>query len=82
MRNLEIIGEAAKNIPMKIKKEYSRINWRAISGMRDKLIHQYFGISTQIVWETPKSDIPLLESQIKLILKTSDYDTSGNGEPV
>lgn len=76
VRNLEIIGEASKNIPVEIKEKHSRVNWRAMSGMRDKLSHQYFGVSTQIVWETLKIDIPLLESQIKLISKTSDFDTS------
>lgn len=56
VRNLEIIGEAAKNIPVEIQEKYSRVNWRAMSGMRDKLSHQYFGVSTQIIWETLKID--------------------------
>ncbi len=74
VRNLEIIGEASKNIPVEIKEKYYKVNWKAMSGMKDKLSHQYFGVSTQIVWETLKIDIPLLESQIKLILKTYDDD--------
>ena len=69
IRNLEVIGEAAKNIPDTIKKQNSEVNWRAISGMRDKLIHEYFGINKQIVWETIKSDLPDLELKIKNILE-------------
>jgi len=45
LRNLYIIGEAAKNVPTEIKEEHSGINWRTIVGMRDKLIHAYFGVS-------------------------------------
>jgi len=52
LRNLEIIGEAVKNLSNKIKKNYPEINWKAIAGMRDRLIHGYFGINIEIVWET------------------------------
>ena len=69
IRNLEIIGEAAKNIPEDIKNEYPEIPWKAIAGMRDKLIHSYFGVSLPIVWETIKNDLPILKCQIERILK-------------
>ncbi len=69
VRNLEIIGEAAKNIPDEIKEKYPEINWKATSGMRDKLIHEYFGVSNLIVWETLTNDLPLFESQIEKIIK-------------
>jgi uncharacterized protein with HEPN domain len=69
IRNLEIIGEATKNLPTEIKKKNSEVNWRVISGMRDKLIHQYFGVSQKILWETIKSDLPVFEKQIKKIRK-------------
>ncbi len=69
IRNLEIIGEAAKNIPDEIKEEYSEVNWKAIAGMRDKLAHEYFGVSNLIVWETIINDLPVFESQIKKISK-------------
>ncbi|NHI94929.1 MAG: DUF86 domain-containing protein [Candidatus Lokiarchaeota archaeon] len=72
LRNLEIIGEATKSIPDTFKKEYKDINWRGISGMRDKLIHEYFGVSNQIVWETIKNDIPTLKSQVEVIIKNLD----------
>ena len=69
IRNLEIIGEAAKNIPDDIKKKYSVVNWKAASGMRDKLIHEYFGVSFSIVWQTIKNDLPPFKSEIENILK-------------
>ena len=66
-RNLEIIGEAVKNIPEDVKKKHHEVNWKAIAGMRDKLIHEYFGVSNQIVWETITNDLSVLESQIEKI---------------
>ncbi|MFV2040733.1 MAG: DUF86 domain-containing protein [Candidatus Hydrothermarchaeales archaeon] len=69
IRNLEIIGEATKNLPTEIKEKNPDVNWRVISGMRDKLIHGYFGVSPKIVWETIKSDLPSFEEQIKKILQ-------------
>ncbi len=72
VRNLEVIGEAAKNIPNEIKQEHSEIEWKAITGMRDKLIHQYFGVSNSIVWETATNDITIFKNQIKVILERED----------
>ena len=72
LRNLEVIGEATKSIPDAFKKEHGDINWRGISGMRDKLIHEYFGVSNQIVWETIIKDIPTLKSQIENVIKEFD----------
>ena len=69
LRNLEIIGEAVKNLPAEVKKKHPKINWRVVVGMRDKHIHEYFGVSYQIVWETIKSDLPSFERQISKISK-------------
>ncbi|HUV82489.1 MAG TPA: DUF86 domain-containing protein [archaeon] len=69
IRNLEVIGEAAKNIPDEIKQKYSEIEWKAVTGMRDKLIHEYFGVSNSIVWETATNDIEIFKDQIKIILE-------------
>ena len=58
IRALEIIGEASKKVPQPIKNKYQQIPWREISGMRDKLIHGYFGVDLRVVWDTVKKDIP------------------------
>lgn len=68
VRNLEIIGEAAKNIPDFIKEKYRGVSWKTIAGMRDKLIHEYFGVSFSIVWETIKNDLPGFKAQVRKIL--------------
>ena len=60
IRNFEIIGEAAKKIPLEIRNTYPQLNWRGMTGMRDKLIHEYFGINNEIVWETIKIEVPKL----------------------
>ena len=64
IRSLEIIGEAAKKIPTEIRVQYSQIPWNEIAGMRDKLIHEYFGVDLEIVWETIQSDLTDLENII------------------
>jgi len=67
IRNIEIIGEASKKISPSFKKDYSHIPWKEISGMRDKLIHDYLGIDVEVIWTTVKKDIPLLEKELKTI---------------
>jgi len=69
IRRIEIIGEAVKNLPAEFKKNHPEIEWREIAGMRDKLIHEYFGISVNIVWTTVKKDIPKLKKQIRELLE-------------
>jgi len=71
IRALEIIGEASKKIPKEVKENYFWIPWRFMSGMRDKLIHDYFGVDTQVVWNTSMEDILNLEEDIKNLV--SDY---------
>ncbi|ABB15567.1 HepT-like ribonuclease domain-containing protein [Carboxydothermus hydrogenoformans] len=67
VRNLEIIGEAANKIPEKITALYPEIPWRSMIGMRNLLVHEYFGVSIKIIWETIKRDIPDLIKKIENI---------------
>jgi len=69
IRNLEVIGEAVKNIPMSFRKKYPSIEWRKIAGLRDILIHEYFGIDYELLWDIVKNKIPSLSKQIEGILK-------------
>ena len=67
-RQLEIIGEAVKNLSEDLKVRYPQTPWKQIAGMRDYLIHEYFTINYERVWDTVHNDIPVLEQQIKNIL--------------
>lgn len=65
MKRLEIIGEATKNIPLKIRKENPNIPWKKMAGMRDMLTHEYFGIVMKRIWDTTQRDLPKLKKQIE-----------------
>lgn len=69
IRSLEIIGEASKKIPSDFKEKHKDIEWKAISGMRDKLIHDYFGVDFELVWDVIKNKLPVLKKKIEEILK-------------
>jgi uncharacterized protein with HEPN domain len=64
VRALEIIGEAAKNLSKELRAKHKEIPWKEIVGMRDKLIHWYFGIKWELVWQTVKNKIPELKNQL------------------
>ncbi len=69
LRNLEIIGEAVKNMSLNLKKKYQDIPWKDIARMRDKIIHFYFGVNLDIVWKIVEDKLPQLKKQIEDILK-------------
>ena len=69
IRAMEVIGEAVKNIPDHVKKRYSEIPWRSMTGMRDKLIHEYFGVELKRVWKTVREEIPPLKPLFDSMLK-------------
>ena len=69
VRSLEIIGEAAKHVPVKIKNKYTDIPWSDIICMRNRLIHGYFGVDIEAVWQTVILDIPDLLEKIKTIIE-------------
>jgi uncharacterized protein with HEPN domain len=72
IRAIEIIGEASKKVPTEIKEQSEEIPWREISGMRDVLIHDYFGINAEVVWKTAKEDLPELKINIEKLITDLD----------
>ena len=69
LRNLEVIGEAVKNLPDEIKEDNTEIDWKGIAGLRDILSHAYFGIDDEIVWDIIQNKIPELEDKIDALME-------------
>ena|SRR3989344_808224 len=69
IRRIEIIGEAAKNLPLDFRNKYSSVPWKDIAGMRDIIVHAYFGINLETVWKVVKNELPKFKKQIHQILE-------------
>lgn len=69
IRAIEIIGEATKNLSPELKARHSKVPWKTIAGIRDILIHKYFGIKLERIWEVTQEDIPELKNQIAEVLR-------------
>ena len=74
IRNIEIVGEAVKNISETLKEKYPEIAWKEIAKTRDKLIHSYFGVDLDIVWDIINIDIPHLREQMKEIIQKEGWN--------
>ncbi|MCC7188568.1 MAG: DUF86 domain-containing protein [Anaerolineales bacterium] len=72
IRAVEVIGEAATNVPDEIRSKHPSLPWRDIRGMRNKLVHQYFGINMEVVWKTILEDLPMIVGEIEKILKNEN----------
>jgi uncharacterized protein with HEPN domain len=68
VRALEVVGEAAKHVPESVRQRYPEVPWRNIVGMRDVLIHHYFGVDLEVVWKTVHRDLPALRMAVERIL--------------
>lgn len=78
VRNLEIIGEAVKSLSANLRAKYPEVPWKGMAGLRDRLIHGYFGVNLDIVWDIIADELPTLESQIEAIIQ---QETAGNAGP-
>lgn len=77
IRNLEILGEATKNLSDPLRAKHSAIPWKSMAGARDRLIHDYFGVNLDIVWEIATLELPKLAPQIETLIKETEENKGG-----
>jgi len=75
VRNFEVIGEAVKNLPARVKGKYPYVEWKEATGFRNVLIHEYFGIDLEAVWDTIKNNIPAFKENILKVLESETKST-------
>jgi len=68
LRNLEVIGEATKMLPAELRAQHSDVDWKRIAGLRDILIHRYFGIDLDIIWDVVQNKVPVLAKRLEEML--------------
>ena len=68
VRNLEVIGEAVKKLPENLRAKHSAVEWKKIAGLRDILIHEYFGFDAEIVWDIVQNKVPALDREVRAML--------------
>lgn len=69
VRNIEVIGEAARHIPEPLRLAYPTVPWKQVVGARDKVVHEYFGIDLEVIWKTIQDDLPILKREIDQMIK-------------
>lgn len=69
VRNLEVIGEAVKNLPEDLRAQHAAVEWKKIAGLRDILIHEYFGLDVEIVWDIVQNKVPALDREVRMMLQ-------------
>jgi len=74
IRNIEIIGEACRQMPRGLKTRYSQIPWQKIANMRNVIAHEYFGVDTELVWQVCRKSVPELEEQVRVIYPDFMHD--------